>query len=225
MVIKSLMVLPLAVMFMAGCSMDDTSNETQGNQNQETNEVVNDQAAKQNDVDEVENNETDSSVVGDKDSKKKEEVPPIENNHSKEEEENEDNQRTLTKEEAQTVLEDYKNTFQVEKTAEGIVENYDSKEELLAHYKTRMAEELAESYLDYFYRVENGNLRIIATEPPVWLDPDQEFELRILEDSTYQIVQSRESQLRGNREYSFVITYNAEVDNWVVSEVKSREVG
>jgi hypothetical protein len=152
-----------------------------------------------------------------------EETASPENENGQQAEGGEENQvEELDKNEAFSILETYRKTFEVETSQDGTVKNYSSKEELQEKFKTVMSPELAAEHADNFFEMDNGRLKIIATEPPVWLDMEKPAELKKVEESVYQVIQERNNELRGHRQYTFNIVYAD--SHWVVDEAVSEEV-
>ncbi|MDL4843100.1 hypothetical protein [Aquibacillus rhizosphaerae] len=144
------------------------------------------------------------------------------NSNSEQTNEDETSIPNLTKEKAQDILSTYKETFSVE-TTNGNVNNYDTKEELSNHYQTIMSKELATSFINDFYRMDNGQLQLLATEAPSWLDSSKSFQLEQIDNKTYHVTQEQSNELIGHRNLIFELIYNG--DNWIVQSVKSEDLG
>ncbi|WP_201712943.1 hypothetical protein [Rossellomorea arthrocnemi] len=219
----------LAAILMTGCSTEDAATEPQSQTGQEEKGNPSDQISDKNQPDDEgsrteeqagqkdESSSGNQTTEGDKNSQ---EENPKEEDHA---ENGSETDHTLTKEQAAKILQDYKNTFMVDTSSEGTVEKYQTKEELLSHYQSIMSEELAQGYVDDFFKMENGKLKMVATEPPVWLNPDQEYKVNEQDHTTYHVIQSKSSQLRGDREYTFELEY--EKDHWMVADVSSEKSG
>ncbi len=134
-----------------------------------------------------------------------------------------DSERQLPEEKAIDILQKYKETFMVETSANGDVQDFESKKEIVNHYKSIMSTDLAEAYVNQYFKEESGNLKIIATEAPIWFDETQPFQFENINDSTYHVIQERQSELYGHKEFTFELTYSE--NNWVVNRVKSDEIG
>ncbi|WP_019415359.1 hypothetical protein [Paenisporosarcina sp. TG20] len=80
----------------------------------------------------------------------------------------------------------------VENTGEnGKMNNYESKDEIVAYFSSAMSKELATGYTDTYLREENGQLFLKAMDAPTWLAYDQSFTLDKIEQQKYQVIQER----------------------------------
>lgn len=133
-----------------------------------------------------------------------------------------DNESGMTMEKAEKVLNLYKGTF-MEVINEGPqLEEYESKDEIIQYFSTIMTTEYAESLVDLYIKEENGELSVVATETPIWLQEDQEFDLEKVTDQEYYAVQNIDNQLRGKKEVTFTLVM--EEDSWVVEDVTTDQV-
>ncbi|RIW28061.1 hypothetical protein D3H55_22315 [Bacillus salacetis] len=245
---KTLLFSFLAAVLMTGCSAEETAtnpqtetgqDDTNGSQQEgggiseepsgQDENQANDEGTRAEDLTGEDDNGT-GQTNEEEENRKDEQTTEEEQNTQEQDQEEETNEhngtesgRTLTKEQAAEVLQEYEKTFMVETNSEGTVENHPSKEELLSHYRTIMSEELAQGYLEDFFKTENGNLKMVATEPPVWLNPENEYKVNEQSDGTYHVIQSKSSQLRGNREYTFELEYMS--GHWQVADVSSVKSG
>ncbi|WP_421383510.1 hypothetical protein ACOJQI_03245 [Bacillus salacetis] len=223
---KTLLFSFLAAILVTGCSSEEAGTNDQQETDQAAQEEPNDsnentpdgqgeeeQANEENPADDEEQSNQDHE----------EEQTDSDDQQTEEEQNEEDSSQDLSKEEAAEVLQEYENTFMVKTSTDGTVENYGTKEELLSHFKTIMSQELAQNYVDDFFRMDNGQLKMVATEPPVWLDPENDYQLNKQNESTYHVVQSKSSELRGDREYTFQLAYKN--GQWIVDEVSSAKSG
>ncbi|WP_409252871.1 hypothetical protein V1502_02770 [Bacillus sp. SCS-153A] len=211
---KAMLVAFLAAILVTGCSSEEagTNNQQDTVDTQQTDEgQTEDQAnTDENQPDEGEQPENGNETEGEAD------------NQSQVDSTNQED-KELTKDEAAEILQEYEDTFLVETSSDGTVKNYETKEELLSHFTSIMSEELAQNYADEFFRKENGQLKLIATEPPVWLDPEMDYQLDKQNDTTYHVTQSKNSELRGDRKYTFQLTYKS--NHWIVDNVTSEKSG
>lgn len=199
---KAILSFFLAAVLAAGCS-----SEHAGTNNQEEDPGETQQSDNQADQDEqqTDDNSTDT-----------------EEDDQKPEDSSDQEDMSLNKEDAADILQQYETTFMVETNEDGTVENYETEEELLSHFKTIMSDKLAQTYVDEFFREDSGQLKIIATEPPVWLNPEVDYELRKKNETTYHVVQRKNSELRGDRKYTFELTHRS--NQWIVSKVSSEKL-
>ena len=133
-----------------------------------------------------------------------------------------ENESDMTKEKAEKVLNQYKGTF-MEVINEGPqLEEYESKDEIIQHFSSIMTTEYAESLVDLYIKEENGELSVVATETPIWLQEDQEFDLEKVTDQEYRAIQNIDNQLRGKK--GVIFTLVMEEDSWVVADVTTDQV-
>ncbi|WP_456272369.1 hypothetical protein [Bacillus sp. AK031] len=221
----------LAAILITGCSSEDAASDNQQEQSQTEQEEPAEQQPEEDTSDEQSDQASDGDQSNQDDQSAEDDQPSDEDQSNQDDQEqtgdesqqnDSDENMSLTKDEAAEVLSEYEDTFMV-KTNEGTVENYNTKEELLSHFKTIMSEQLAQSYLDDFFRMQDGELMMVATEPPVWLNSENEYQYNKENDSTYHVVQSKSSELRGEREYTFELAYADE--GWIVDDVSSVKSG
>ncbi|CDO02919.1 hypothetical protein BN988_01399 [Oceanobacillus picturae] len=138
-------------------------------------------------------------------------------------EESESKPNELTNEKAEEILLNLKQTFMVETTNDNIVINYDTVAELQQHFETVMSESLAERYLDGYFQKENENLKLLATEEPAWFQPEEDYSLEEENPTTYHLIQKQQSELHGNKEYTFTIKAREDT-TWYVSNISSKDI-
>ncbi|EDL63216.1 hypothetical protein [Bacillus sp. SG-1] len=133
-----------------------------------------------------------------------------------------DNDSDMNKEKAENVLNQYKGLF-MEVINEGSqLEEYENKDEIIQHFSSIMTTEYAESLVDLYIKEENGELSVVATETPIWLQEDQEFDLEKVTDQEYHAVQNIDNQLRGKK--GVIFTLVMEEGSWVVADVTTGQV-
>ncbi|WP_404458471.1 hypothetical protein [Oceanobacillus kapialis] len=195
---------PVAVMFLlfaAGCATEDENadNSEQGKANTSQEQVEESDSTSEEAV----NQENATNAEASKESSN----PP----------------ETLTKAKAGDLLIELKETFRVETNNGNVVTNYGTLEALQQHFESIMSENLAQKYMNYYFHMENGELKIVATEEPAWFDPEVDYSLKEENASTYHVIQEKQSELYGNREYTY--TLKAQEDGtWIVSNVSSEEM-
>jgi hypothetical protein len=213
----------LAAILITGCSSEEAATDNQQEQNQAEQEEPADQQTEDDTSDDQSDQASDGEQSDQGDQPTEDDQTSDEQEQTGDETPKNDSEANmnLTKEEAAEILSQYEDTFMVKTSSDGTVENYSTKEELLSHFKTIMSEQLANSYLDDFFRMQDGELMMVATEPPVWLNPENEYQLNKQNDTTYHVVQSKSSELRGDREYTFELIFQD--GQWIVNDVSSVE--
>ncbi|MGM0844653.1 MAG: hypothetical protein ACQEUT_06710 [Bacillota bacterium] len=128
----------------------------------------------------------------------------------------------LTKEKANEVLTEYKDTFMevIDKGPE--LEEYGSEDEIIQHFSTIMTEEQARSLADIYINDRDGKLSVVATEAPIWLKDDQEYKVEKVSEEEQHVIQNSRSQMRGNLEVTFVLV--RENDSWLVSKTETDQL-
>ncbi|MRG87178.1 hypothetical protein GH754_12750 [Salinibacillus xinjiangensis] len=152
------------------------------------------------------------------------EQPPVEEDQEEveQDEDNQENQpaqdNTLDKEEAEHLIQSFRDQL-IQETDEHLkVKNFNNKEELV-NQLTKLADpELAKEYVDLFYKEENGDLYIIPKGGPVLLNKDLPYELAKNEGGLYYITQNNETEAKGK--YSLYILFNQSDGKWIIQDIK-----
>ncbi|MGM0365448.1 MAG: hypothetical protein ACQEP5_02805 [Actinomycetota bacterium] len=100
------------------------------------------------------------------------------------------------------------------------VKNFSSKQELVDHLADITAEELAEQYVEEFYREEGGKLYIIPRDGPMWLDLNKPYELSKAGEGEYRIVQESHNELWGN--YCIEVTLRDTQKGWIIGDINTQ---
>lgn len=111
----------------------------------------------------------------------------------------------LSKAEAEEVMKQYKDNFMKVVDQGPELEEYQSKEEIIEHFSKNMTENLAEKQADTFIKEQDGELSVVATEPPVFLNPQEEYKFEKVSDDEYKIAQQIQNELRGSRKMTYMI--------------------
>jgi hypothetical protein len=122
----------------------------------------------------------------------------------------------LTKAKAEEVMKQYEDNFMKVVNEGPELEEYQSKEEIIDHFAQIMTESLAQKHAETFIKDENGELSVVATEPPVFLNPSQDYQFEKVSDDQYKITQQIQNELRGNRELTYMIERGE--DGWLVGD-------
>lgn len=167
---------------------------------------------------------------------KTEQADRIENTENQEQqpekEQNNDKQKddqnetdTVSAPNGEKVLRDYKQTFMtiVDNTTDrGEVVNYESKDQLIDHFKEIMSAELANWYADTYFKEESNRLFIIPKDAPTWLKEDQPFEQTKIGDEKYQVIQERNNEMLGHVKMIYTLTFKAE--KWIITDIKMEDL-
>ncbi|RDI41672.1 hypothetical protein [Falsibacillus pallidus] len=214
--IRTLFISCAAAALFAGCSSNGAATDNQNNQNRAEHQQTDEKNKPHDTASGKQTNQDHPSKVEDQGG-----TNDDQSSAAPDGQDSQDNM-DLSKEKAAEVLQKLKNTFMVETGKGGIVKNYDTINALLAHFKTVMSEDLAQSYLNVFFEMYDGKPKMIATEPPSWLEPDTDYQFKRLNPTTYHVVQRQISDLTGNREYTFELKY--EGDHWIVNKISSVKI-
>lgn len=135
-----------------------------------------------------------------------------------------DQSNTLDKEQAQKVLESYRNSYEdLKKEQNGKIQNYKTEEDLKEHFSKIMSQEHAQYMLDTYYEMKDDSLYAKAIDGPRYLHTDQPFELQKEGKGTYQVIQEIDNELRGHVRFTFTLTTN-DSGSWIVQEVSSERL-
>ncbi|WP_409253844.1 hypothetical protein V1502_08075 [Bacillus sp. SCS-153A] len=126
---------------------------------------------------------------------------------------NTDSDSEMSKEKAKEVLRQYKETFMEVINAGPELEEYESKDEIIQYFSNIMTIQYAENLVDLYIKEENGELSVVATETPIWLQQDQEFSMEEASNQEYHVVQNIDN---GKKEVTFILVM--EDDTWVVAD-------
>ncbi|WP_377888081.1 hypothetical protein [Alkalihalobacillus sp. R86527] len=94
------------------------------------------------------------------------------------------------------------------------VENFSSKEEISNHLQGVASKELSNKITDFYYEEKNGALYLKPTELFPWVDYENDYDIKKLNEFQYQLVQSNQSDLYGN--YTIEINFQYVNNDWVI---------
>lgn len=95
------------------------------------------------------------------------------------------------------------------------VKAFDSKQALIDHLAQIMREELANRYVNDYYKEKEDGLYIIPKDGPALLQPDQPYETEQTGNKA-TMTQSSENGLRG--QYELTIQYRYKDDRWIMHD-------
>jgi hypothetical protein len=127
----------------------------------------------------------------------------------------------MTKEKAAEVLRQYEETFMevIDKGPE--LNEYETRDEIIQQFSTIMTKEQAEDLADIYINDKDGKLSVVATEAPIWLKDEQDYNVEKISEGEYHVIQNNSSELRGNLEVTFDLVM--EDDSWLVSKTKTEK--
>lgn len=113
---------------------------------------------------------------------------------------------TLTKELTNRVVQKTDNQYKVE--------NFSSKEEMSNHLQGVASEELSNKITDFYYEEKDGALYLKPTELFPWVEYENDYDVKKVNEFEYQLVQSNESDLYGN--YTIEINFEYVNNDWII---------
>lgn len=100
--------------------------------------------------------------------------------------------------------------------ADNKVKHMDSKKELIQSLKHVANRETAKKFVDMYYKEQHGELYIIPTDKPAWIDEEGDLDMIQLDNKRVKAVQRNQSDL--HREYTIAIEFTYDQE-WVISDV------
>lgn len=93
-----------------------------------------------------------------------------------------------------------------------------TREDFNQYYSKIANMDLANEFIEAFFTEQNGELEVIPTEPPLWLERDLPYELHRISDSEMEIVQSSSEDLYGPT--TLTISYKKTSEgSWIIEDV------
>ena len=78
------------------------------------------------------------------------------------------------------------------------VKQFDTIEELKASFSDFAAEEVVNEFVDFYYEIRDGELKIVPTSTPPWFEADQEYTVEETEFGTYLVTQYTGNEMQGD---------------------------
>ncbi|RLL46468.1 hypothetical protein D8M04_04480 [Oceanobacillus piezotolerans] len=122
----------------------------------------------------------------------------------------------LTHEELIYAIEGFMNTL-----VQDIDENYkavrfQTKDELLTEFEKVTTKEVAEPYVDFYYREEEDGIYMLPTETPPWFVKDNEYETEKIDEQRVKIIQNNNTVIDGAYTIELELAYS---DGWKITDV------
>ncbi|WP_270179668.1 hypothetical protein [Alkalihalobacillus sp. CinArs1] len=103
----------------------------------------------------------------------------------------------------------------IQKTDENYrVEKFSSKEEISNHLQGVASEDLANEITDFYYEENDGGLYLKPTELFPWVDYENEYDLKKVNEFEYKLVQTNETDLYGT--YTIEIEFEYSNNDWII---------
>jgi hypothetical protein len=97
--------------------------------------------------------------------------------------------------------------------------NFTSKQELIDHLSEITTDEIAEQYIEEFYREEGDKLYIIPRDGPMWIDTGMPYEVEKRSETEYLVVQEGENELWGA--YRIEVTLRHNLEGWIIEDIET----
>ena len=91
---------------------------------------------------------------------------------------------------------------------------YESKDELENAFHSIMTSELADYYLDRFFKFEDGEVYVLPQDGPLYINFDEEYQLEEQNENHYKLTQENEDEMRG--EYTLSVQYEHQDGEWLM---------
>lgn len=132
-----------------------------------------------------------------------------------------DHPDTLEKESVEKVLTEYERAFQgvVHDTSDTLKQNqYTTKKELVEYFQQSMSEELSTSLVNMYFTEKKGELFVVATELPTFLEEDEPFTVTINADGSATVAQEHNNDFMGHVQVKFILV--KQEDRWKIIDVQ-----
>lgn len=126
---------------------------------------------------------------------------------------------------AEKIMNNYKTTFMSlaqEANKDGKLTSIETKKQLMSYLQQIMSKDLASSYADMYFRVENDGVYMKAMDAPTWLDQSQTFEIEKVNENEYKVTQERNNELLGHVNITYEIILKN--DSWLVADIQTKKV-
>jgi hypothetical protein len=128
-----------------------------------------------------------------------------------------DPSHTITQEEIVRLTDEFMDILVQETDENYQVKAFLNKASLLEAFNRVTRQEVAKSYVDYYFYEENGALYIIPTETPPWFDKQNEYDVIQLEKNKVLVQQENQSELYG--EYGIEIKFTFANQEWKITNI------
>jgi hypothetical protein len=99
----------------------------------------------------------------------------------------------------------------------GMIEGYSTKEELIAYISQIAAREVARGMVDEYYTEKEEGLYIIPKGGPILLNPEESYDLKEIDEYTYEAIQRSENMLHG--EYEVTTVFQKKDEGWIIKDI------
>ncbi len=97
---------------------------------------------------------------------------------------------------------------------QNMVKEFTTKKDMEQHLQEVASSDLVSTITDVYFEEREGGLYLVPTELFPWVNTDQPYELKQMNDFEYQLIQSNESDLNGS--YTIEINFLYENNHWII---------
>ncbi|RCW77291.1 hypothetical protein [Saliterribacillus persicus] len=118
------------------------------------------------------------------------------------------------------LMQKYEETFTAlidDSDQQGEISMYSSTEEVRAHFREVLSEDLTDWMIDTYLEDRDGDIYLIAKDGPTFLVEDQNFSIEEESENHFKIIQERNNELLGHSEMTFHARWDDE--RWVLDEI------
>lgn len=121
-----------------------------------------------------------------------------------------------SKEEVIKVMNGLLDTLKQEADDSYKLQNYAAKQELLDAFESYVTPELAEEFVDYYFRIEADGVYVIPTHTMPWFQEENEYDMINTSNQSVQIVQENENDMVGS--YTLVVEMTLQ-NGWKIQDI------
>lgn len=127
-----------------------------------------------------------------------------------------ENGNEFTKEDAISIEDDFIARLFPQKTDDGLVEKFETKDDLVKSVSKKSEDYLAKSFVDTYYEESEDGLYIRPMDGPVRILKDEPMKLDKIDKDQYELVQEGNDDLRGR--YTFTVRFIKRDKEWIIKE-------
>ncbi len=96
------------------------------------------------------------------------------------------------------------------------VKNFDAIDELKESFYGFASKEVTDEFVDVYYEIRDGELKIVPTSTPPWFEADEDYQVEQTEAGSYVVKQSTGNELHGNYEIQIEIELNEDQEPRII---------
>lgn len=129
-----------------------------------------------------------------------------------------DDQPIDTKPPVEAMAKEFRERLFQETDDNGIVKEYESKDELMTYFLEICDIEVAKYYIDNCYMDTDEGLLLIPKGGPILFDPELEYDLNKIDENNYEVIQHAENMLHGK--YVVKTGFEKIEDAWIITQIE-----